>query len=404
MSEPAVDVTALAVSAQLGGTERVLLDFAARAFEDGIVLRVLVPREGPLIGHLESAGIPVEVVPASAALLSASQQPGRAGSLAGGLKGIAGWVSQLRRHPFLRRADAVYSVGFKSHIAARLAARGPLVWHLHEFPPDRYARGWRFLARHLPSACVANSHATARAWLDGDTGPRKRPVVAVPNGVDLDQFKLRHRTFWIHSLLGIPRERRLIGMPAAWARWKGQLEIVDAFERVSARFPDVHLLFIGGSIYDTVAERDFTRELESRVERANAAAGPAGPRIHFLPFQQKIENVYPELDLVLHYSLRPEAFGKVILEAMSSGLPVVAAAEGGPLEILGAAGPGRVDTGWLVEPRNPALLAETLETVLPLSQVELREIGLEGRRRAERHFSARRFSRGVAEVIRSTLP
>jgi len=51
-------VTALAASAQLGGTERVLLDFAARAFEHDVVLRVLTPKDGPLIDILNQIGVP----------------------------------------------------------------------------------------------------------------------------------------------------------------------------------------------------------------------------------------------------------------------------------------------------------------------------------------------------------
>ena len=58
-------------------------------------------------------------------------------------------------------------------------------------------------------------------------------------------------------------------------------------------------------------------------------------RVHRLNYQRKIERVYPEFDIVVHYSTRPEAFGRVIVEAMASGIPVIAANEGGPVEILG---------------------------------------------------------------------
>jgi glycosyltransferase involved in cell wall biosynthesis len=125
-------------------------------------------------------------------------------------------------------------------------------------------------------------------------------------------------------------------------------------------------------------------------------------RVHLFPFQAKIERVFPELDLAVHYSLRPEPFGRVIVEAMACGIPVVAADEGGPREILGPGtgpGPGR-EAGWLAEPRRPKALAEVLRSALSLSPEDMRAIGEAGRRRAEDHYSWRRFAAGVAGVLK----
>src|SRR5712691_3074190 len=113
-------VTAVAASAQLGGTERVLLDFAARAFEHDIALSVLTPRDGPLIGILRQIGVPADVVPGPPALLHGSQQPGRLLSLAPALLALPGWVWKLQRHARWRDADVLYSIGFKTHGATAL--------------------------------------------------------------------------------------------------------------------------------------------------------------------------------------------------------------------------------------------------------------------------------------------
>ena len=395
----ALRVTTVAAAAQLGGTERVLLDFAVRAFEYDIALRVLTPRDGPLVAILNEIGVPAEVVPARAAMLAGSQRAGRLWSAPGALAGIAAWARRLGRHPFVREAEALYSVGFKPHLALALLRRHPVVWHLHEYPPATTGPVWRILSRHGPDAMIANSEATARAW--------KGRATVVPNGIDLDRFRPRARTYWIHDRLGVPHTDRLIGMPAVFARWKGQLEVIKAFAVVGPRFSDVHLVFVGGSIYDTVAERAYAAELDAAVRRA-------GGNVHVLPFQPKIELVYPELDLAVHYSLRPEPFGRVILEAMASGVPVIAAGEGGPVEILGKreagsvtnsigkqeAGSEKRSTGWLAAPRNPEALAATLEEALRLAPAELDAMGARARRRAEDHFSARQFARAVAGVLR----
>jgi glycosyltransferase involved in cell wall biosynthesis len=219
--------------------------------------------------------------------------------------------------------------------------------------------------------------------------------VAVLNGVNLDRFKPRDRTGWIHEALGIERAHRLIGMPAVLARWKGQPEVLEAFKKVRDDLPDVHLVFVGGSIYDTVAEREYGIKLKAMVEDAS-------PRIHLLPFQQDVELAYPEFDLVMHYSVRPEPFGRIILEAMASEVPVVAANEGGPPEILGGGIGSRHEAGWLADPRNPAALAQVMRSAFGLPSEVLRSIGAVGRRRAEDFFSARRFAREVADVLHQT--
>jgi glycosyltransferase involved in cell wall biosynthesis len=65
------------------------------------------------------------------------------------------------------------------------------------------------------------------------------------------------------------------------------------------------------------------------------------------------------MDVVVHSSIAPEPFGRVVVEAMLSGNPVVASAAGGVLEII-----DHGKTGWLFEPGNADALAETLELVL----------------------------------------
>ena len=486
----ALRITAVTASAQLGGTERMLLDFASRAFEHDIALKVLTPLKGPLVRIFANMGIPTSVVPAPGAMLRGSQQVGHLGSLPLALAGLWKWSRQLVAHEFLREADVAYSVAFKSHLALALARCHPVVWHLHEFPPATTGKLWWLLAGRIPDALIANSEAVGEAWWGGGSegrrekgkgkrdsegrsgerergsgaGPPFRRCVVIPNGVNLDRFKPAERTHWIHDQLRIPREHRLVGMPAVFARWKGQIETIEAFSRIVDEHPDVHLVIVGGSIYDTLAEREFGRELEVEIDRAatgewaavtpegspepgegpftagqapthdlvppgpdTALEGPAPcsrlpftnkqarqycgdgpaprtplPRIHHLPFQPKIEKTYPEFDLAVHYSLRPEPFGRVVVEAMACGVPVIAADEGGPREILGGRVGDRCEAGWLAEPRNPEALARVLCSALALSAADRRAIGSAGRRRAEDRYSWRRFAAEVSGVLRGT--
>jgi len=81
---------------------------------------------------------------------------------------------------------------------------------------------------------------------------------------------------------------------------------------------------------------------------------------------------------------------------MACGVPVLAAAEGGPREIV-------TEGGWLVPPRQPPALAAALASALTLPSEALREVGRQGRLRAEDHYSARRFAREVADVLKGVV-
>jgi glycosyltransferase involved in cell wall biosynthesis len=447
-----------------------LLDFANRAFEHDIALRVVTPLDGPLVRILKNIGVPTAVVPAPPIMLRGSQQVGHLRSLPATVLGVWRWSRSLSEHEFVREADVLYSIAFKPHLALALSRSHPVVWHLHEFPPETTGRWWRRLAKWVPDGMIANSEVVGRAWSaekrvpetarqpdltgaggvrDGTVADHAVNITVVPNGINLDRFKPVERSYWIHDRLRIPREHRIIGMPAVFARWKGQLEVIRAFESITDQYPEVHLVIVGGSIYDTLAEKQYGKELMLEIDRAATgewavvttgagsrelgvangeqgaiapglggfsdasetksdesfavdvtAPGSALPRLHHLPFQSKVEIAYPEFDFAVHYSTRPEPFGRVVVEAMACGIPVIAANEGGPVEILGGGIGSRREAGWLAEPRNPDALADVLRSALNLPGELARSIGEAGRRRAEDYYSWRRFAGEVADVLK----
>jgi glycosyltransferase involved in cell wall biosynthesis len=394
-----VRVACVGTSSALGGPERSLLDFAARATRHGIDPHVILAEDGPLVAALHDVGASVQIVQAPESVLAVMQgidlSVARLAALA---TGSWAWSRAMRvelealGRSGPGRATVLYSNGLKAHLACALVPGYRRVWHLHELPPPGFGPVWRTAAFAVPAAVLVPSAAAADAW-GGLLGPQ--PIV-VTNGVDLDRFRPTERTHWIHDQLDLPHDAALIGMPAVFARWKGHLLVVEAFERAAAHLENVHLVLVGGPMYDTQMERGYAQELIHRVRRASVGGRPKAPtltdRIHFVRFQDDPWRLYPEFDVVVHFSTRPEPFGRVVVEAMACGTPVIAARSGGPMEVIEDG-----VSGWLTTPGDTAQLAAAMQAAMAGDR---RAVGAAGRIRAEALFSADRFAAEVAGVLR----
>jgi glycosyltransferase involved in cell wall biosynthesis len=353
---------------------------------------VILPKPGPLLEALAAAGVATAVAPASERLLGFSQRTGISlADLPSYALGVRSWAGAIgRAMPLGTRV--LYSNDMKAHLACALIGGPRRVWHLHDFPPERLGPVWRLLGAALPHATIAISRAVEEAW----QLPALLQPKVVLNGVDLARFAPAPRSHRIHDQLGLPHETRLIGMPAVFAKWKGQTLVIEAFERAAHLLPDVHLVIVGGPIYDTSAERGYAEEVVRRVRRSSTTgehvAHPLNDRIHFLRFDPEPWRFYPEFDVAVHFSTRAEPFGRVIAEAMACGVPVVAARAGGPLEIVEEG-----VTGWLVPPNDTAALAAALVRAMGADLTAMR---VAARRRAEERFSADRQAAEAAAVLR----
>ncbi len=386
----------VSVSAALGGSEWCLLDFLRGAGDNGVRAALAVPKEGPLADEARAAGIPTVVAPAPGSLLDLSQRGSvGAGSLLTIIGGLRTWAAALERagrEAFGTAPAVLYTNGFKAHLAG-MFVRGPKrVWHLHEFPPEGLGIVWRALAGFLPTATIANSRAVGEAWR---LALGVTPAVVL-NGVDLGRFRPAAPTGWLHEHLDLPRDVQLVGMPSVLARWKGHLQVVEAFEQTAGALGRAHLVFAGGAIYDTSAERGYAEELVRRVGRASLAGTPRplNDRIHFVRHQREPWRLYPEFAVTVHFSTRPEPFGRVVAESLACGVPVIAAKAGGPVEIVDEG-----MTGWLVRMGDVAALHAALETALTADAATVAGMRDACRRSAEQRFDAARFAREVAAVL-----
>jgi len=114
--------------------------------------------------------------------------------------------------------------------------------------------------------------------------------------------------------------------------------LLDAFARVSRARPDARLVVVG----EGPARREFERTAPAGTVFVGEARG------------RELAALYASADMFCFPSTT-DTFGQVLLEAGASGLPVVAAAAGGALELV-----SHGSNGLLVPPEEPGLLAAAL--------------------------------------------
>lgn len=164
----------------------------------------------------------------------------------------------------------------------------------------------------------------------------------------------------------------VIVLPGRLTQWKGQEVFIDSLNLIR------DLPFIALCVGDIDENQSFTNRLREKIVNYGLE-----DKVRLVGHCADMPAAMLLADMVVSASSsQPEAFGKVAIEAMAMGRPVIATAHGGSLETV-------VDgvTGWLVPPSNPHAMAEAIRQALA-DQVRLRRMGAEGKDWVTRHFTA----------------
>jgi glycosyltransferase involved in cell wall biosynthesis len=139
--------------------------------------------------------------------------------------------------------------------------------------------------------------------------------------------------------------KQLICLPARVTRWKGQQDLLELLARIKQAAPLAHGLIVGET---KVGKQAFLQELQQQARQLGVA-----DRLSFVGHRDDLREIMAISQIVLSLSREPEAFGRVSLEALSLGRPVIGYDHGGVAEQLNALLPeGRValdDTEALVQ-------------------------------------------------------
>lgn len=376
-------VAILSPAADLGGAERSLLTFLKAAQGHTISTTILLPRGGPLCDELSDLGVSWQVVSMPPALLRLSRQK-RTNSLPTLIKIIYQGPSYLfRLIKALSRIspEVIYTNGIKSHILGALLRPllgVGLVWHLRDHWGGTLVGR---LSDSGPNRIIVNSRSTARNLQKFMRKPGK--VVVIYNAVDLEEFSPDGPAV----VLSARRSGFKVGLPAVFARWKGHSLLLRAASRILSEFPSTRFFFIGAPIYDTVGEEGYADELHRLVLREDLA-----DCVIFTGFQKRMAPWYRAMDVVVNASIRPEPFGRTLLEAMACGRAVVGPNAGGIPEFV-----QHGENGLLYEMGNAETLAEAVLTLL--RDPALRErLGRAGREKAAR-FAPGPYAEAITQIL-----
>lgn len=148
-----------------------------------------------------------------------------------------------------------------------------------------------------------------------------RKIVTLLNGVNHERFQPGDKTGARKKIGLVPADAVVLGMVGRFAPEKNQTVLVEAFDRVAAKRPELHLLLIGGG-----------GPCEEQV-RAAANACASAARIHFTGYQSDVLPFYQALDALVFPSTR-EGLSNAVLEAMACGLAVLAHPSCGTPEVI----------------------------------------------------------------------
>ncbi len=352
----------------LGGAQQCLLDVLPAIQERGWSARVAVPAGGPLEVLLRERGVQVDEIrsgpyrcgkkSAIDLLRFAADVPLQMGTIERLLEGYP--------------TDLVYVNGPRLLVAATLAVRGriPILFHAHHVVGQSSAAT-------LEGLVLRRSRATIAACCDAAAEPLRKwaagTIQTIPNGTVDRGF---------HERIPKPGGEMRIGMVGRIAPEKGQLEFLQAAGSLMGHFPNARFMICGARLFGDRHYHDEVLRLAAKLP------------VEFLEWQADVGAVMRDLDILVMPS-KEEGMPRVLLEALSAGLPVIACPVGGIPEVIEDGVTGFISRGEL---------AVKLREVLESDPVAIRNIARNARRKWELQYTVATYRERLTNLMERCVP
>jgi len=350
---------------------------------------VVVPEKGPLVDEVEALDIPVFVRKLTHWVPTRSYH--RKYQWFQVIRDIRRRVQNIGHLIREENIDIVYT-NTVTAIEGALAARWsgvPHIWHLREhvvgndelksiLPPWVVYRAVSTLAAKIIVNSDALKAEVARYIVDDK-------VLRIYNGIDLHCFEPNVLEGGSDAELeGSPAEKIVTIVGALHPR-KGLGFFIECAKKIVESFPNVRFLIVGNG------RKDYVGKLHGKVQQYGLAGN-----IDFLGWRRDVPRILSASDVVVLAS-KQEPFGRVVIEAMAAGKPVVATSCGGPKEIIVEG-----STGYLRDYGDVDGFAGAIVDLLQ-DEGKARAFGTSGRRVAIEKFSVEKYAQNVQQAILTAI-
>ena len=219
--------------------------------------------------------------------------------------------------------------------------------------------------------CISNF--TKQEYIN--CGVASHKCVTIYNGVDLNKFI--RTDFKQTGLINIGSIGRL-------EVWKGHHILLRAIPIIIETIKNIKFLIVVRSNQDNYLIK-LAHEL--RIEKY----------IIFFEAIENVEEIFSKFDIFVHTSIEPEPFGRVIIEAMAMGLPVISTNIGGPKEIIKDG-----YDGYLLPPDDSKILAEKIIYLIDNPEIRY-QIGRNALMTAKNRFDIAKTTKNIEDLYSSVI-
>ena len=390
-------------SSDLYGASKIFLQTVQILHQQGHACIVVLSSEGPLVNELKTRGIQVEIV--NLGILRRKYF-----TPWGLLNRLYQWfyanislqkiIKQQNIELVYSNTAAVLIGGYtvsrhnkkqeRKNQGQKNYARVQHLWHLHEIitSPSYLYKFIKWCLVHWSDKIVVVSEAVQLHWLSSNKTDQNisnrnslsDKINLIYNGIELiaKSKKLNYRVQY-----GIPSDAVVIGMAGRIHHLKGQ----DYFLQIAqCLLQDTSIYFIiTGDPYP--GQENLLIEMKAYIKEHHLEK-----QIIYTGYEAEMDRFYSGIDILLLPSILPDSFPTVVLEAMQYGLPVVATAQGGAMEMMLDG-----ETGVFIPILDAAAAAKKIKTILP--EGTRKQMGAKGKERVAANYSAKAFEDHLVHLI-----
>lgn len=382
-SEKKITVMQLLPALESGGVERGTIDVAKALKHEGFE-PIVVSKGGVLVYQLREAGITHVTLPVG------SKNPLTI------FLNIGRLVKIIAQH----KVDIIHARSRAPMWSAYFACKKTkikLVATVHGTYSLNFSKWENFAPKRIynqimlkADRVIAVSNFIKTYLLKNYPGNFLERVTVIQRGADLNYFNSKavsnSRVIELMTKWHLPEDKKIILMPARFTAWKGHEFLIETLAKVKNDFCCV----LVGSDH---GHKAFRKKIEQLVVKKDLEG-----KVRIVGLCKDMQTAYSIAHLVVCPSIRPEAFGRVSIEAQALGKIIIATKIGGSLDTI-----VEDKTGFLVDVGDAQKFAELIDRVLEMSKTETDVIGDAAHKNIEENFSNEKMCRLTLDVYRELI-